>query len=82
MTYKLTEQQREDIHDCYNSIAAVTCYAQILIQELNEMTEPHSFAKNILRSSNQAKTLLDDLVASLRKDDKDAKDSNDTKKVV
>ena len=82
MTYKLTEQQREDIHDCYNSIAAVTCYAQILVQELNETTEQHSFAKNILTSSNHAKTLLDDIVAALPQDDKGAKDSDETKKVV
>lgn len=48
-------------HDLYNTIAAMTCYATFLMEDLPEGTEMHKFAKSIFISSEHAKLLLDEL---------------------
>jgi len=49
------------IHDCYNTIAAITCYAQFLLEDIPPESEMHKFANSIFVSSKRAKLLLDEM---------------------
>ncbi len=55
------QEQKKNVHDCYNTIAAITCYAQFLIDDLPAESEMHKFSKSIFLSSKRAKLLLDEI---------------------
>ncbi len=58
---EVNNERVKNIHDCYNTIAAITCYAQFLMQDIPPHSEMHKFAKSIFVYSKRAKLLLDDI---------------------
>lgn len=60
----MQELQEKHVHDLYNTIAAMTCYAQFLMEDISQDSEMHKFAKSIFTSSKRAKLLLDELSKS------------------
>lgn len=55
-------------HDFNNILASMNGYAEFLIDDLDDETEQHGFAKNILQAGLQARSLVDKMLAFSRKD--------------
>ncbi len=70
---EVNNEQVKNIHDCYNTIAAITCYAQFLLQDIPPHSEMHKFSKSIFISSKRAKLLLDEISKDINKDKSQAK---------
>ncbi|MBL4589221.1 MAG: hypothetical protein JKY11_03970 [Alphaproteobacteria bacterium] len=68
-------EQEKNIHDCYNTIAAMTCYAGFLMEDLPPSSEMYKFSKRIYTSAKRAKLLLDEITQEKMVEDA-------TKKVV
>lgn len=56
-------------HDFNNILAAMNGYAEFLIDDLDEDTEQHNFANNILQAGIQARDLVDQMLAFSRQSD-------------
>lgn len=55
-------------HDFNNILAAMNGYAEFLIDDLDQETPQHGFAKNILAAGEQARDLVDKMLAFSRRD--------------
>ncbi len=55
-------------HDFNNILASMNGYAEFLVDDLDDETEQHGFAKNILQAGLQARSLVDKMLAFSRKD--------------
>lgn len=55
-------------HDFNNILAAMNGYAEFLIDDLDTKSQQHGFAKNILKAGNQARDLVDKMLAFSRRD--------------
>jgi len=58
-------------HDFNNILAAMNGYAEFLIDDLDKETQQHKFAQNILRAGNQARDLVDKVLAFSRRDNEE-----------
>ncbi len=56
-------------HDFNNILAAMNGYAEFLIEDLEEDTDQHKFAGNILQAGKQARLLVDQIMAFSRRQD-------------
>ncbi len=56
-------------HDFNNILAAMNGYAEFLTEDLDEKSEQHQFANNILLAGKQAKSLVDQVLTFSRKTD-------------
>lgn len=54
-------------HDFNNILAAMNGYAEFLVDDLDEKSEQHKFAKNILQAGRQARDLVDQMLAFSRR---------------
>jgi len=55
-------------HDFNNILAAMNGYAEFLMDDLDKKSEQHGFAKNILAAGQQARDLVDKMLAFSRRD--------------
>lgn len=58
-------------HDFNNILAAINGYAEFLEQDLDKNSPEHGFAKNIMQAGNQARSLVDKILAFSRYDTND-----------
>ena len=58
-------------HDFNNILAAMNGNAEFLIEDLDEDTPQHAFARNILKAGTQARKLVDQMLAFSRRKDSD-----------
>lgn len=56
-------------HDFNNILAAMNGYAEFLLDDLDENTEQHGFARNILSAGMQARDLVDQMLVFSRRGD-------------
>ncbi len=56
-------------HDFNNILAAMNGYAEFLIDDLDEKSDQHKFAFNILQAGKQARSLVDQMLAFSRRND-------------
>ncbi len=56
-------------HDFNNILAAMNGYAEFLLDDLDENTEQHGFARNILLAGMQARDLVDQMLVFSRRGD-------------
>ncbi len=54
-------------HDFNNILAAMNGYAEFLVEDLEEESEPHHFAQSILSAGLQARSLVDQMLAFSRR---------------
>ncbi len=58
-------------HDFNNILAAMNGYAEFLIEDLENDTQPHKFAENILAAGRQAREVVDQMLAFSRQSESD-----------
>lgn len=58
-------------HDFNNILAAINGYAEFLTEDLDADSKQHQFAQNILLAGKQARSLVDQILAFSRREDKD-----------
>ncbi len=56
-------------HDFNNILAAMNGYAEFLVSDLDDDTDQHQFARNILQAGMQARDLVDQMLAFSRQTD-------------
>lgn len=64
-------------HDFNNILAAMNGYAEFLIDDLDDASEQHRFAHNILQAGKQARSLVDQMLAFSRRDSGNVRESVD-----